>query len=305
MSAPTPVVIYNSGRGVRRYGRNTAQVFATWASTDQFAAVQLLSLTDQFLKPPYPLGFKVTKVLGSISGTMTEMDLAFKFATPITFISPVPKDYFLYPMFDGGISPTSELLDACTTSWNAGSNVTQADETTIVVDSGTSQKLSPAAAFTTGILGYATTYSAVNAADWDSVVLYLYSSIALQPGDLSFCIDDTASIASPVETLVIDTAIPANTWIKVRLHFSTTNARTAIISHGLKANRDFGACDIYIDNIRYSKRSQKYPSFDSGSGNANSVGYGNITCTTVGAASADRLYLQLEFEYLFSHDDVR
>ena len=305
MAAPTPSVIYNSGRGVRRYGRNTAQIFATWTDGTQWSAQSLIKLNDGFLKAPYPLGYKVNKVVGSIAGTMTQIDLQFTFKTPITFISPVPKDYFLYPMFDAGRSPCSELLDACTTSWNAAANVTVADETTIVVDSGTSQKISPAAAFTTGILSYATTYSAVNAADWDGVSFYIRPSIDLQPGDLSFCIDDTASIASPIETLPINIAMKANNWYFVKLPFLTSTARTAIISHGLKANRDFGACDIYIDNIRYKKLDMKFPSYDSGTANVNTNGYGGITATTVGAASADRLYIQLEYEYLFSSDSIR
>ena len=307
MAAPTPTVIYNSGRGLRRHGLNTAAIFATWPDGTQWSNQALLILNTMFTQQPFPLGIDVHKIIGSISGSMTQIDLNYLFATPIKLASPVPKDFFLYPLKDAGKSPASELLDAAQTNdWTAGSNVTATSSTSILVDPSTaSQILTTSGSFTTGILGYKPAYSAVDARDWDGVSFYIYSSIDLQPGDLSFCIDDTAAIASPVETLVIPMAISKNQWYKVELPFANAASRQAIVSHGLIANRAIGVGAIYIDNIRYKKINRRFPSFESGSNNANAAGYGNLIATTVGAASADRLWLEIDFECVWSKDVIR
>jgi hypothetical protein len=259
-----------------------------------------------FQNQPFPLGIDVHKIIGSISGAMTQIDLSFLFASPVRLASPVPKDFFLYPLKDAGKSPCSELLDNCQTNWTAGLNVTQGAESTIIVDPSTgSQKFTIAAGFTPGILGYYSGYSAVDARDWDGVSFYIYPTINLQPGDLSFCIDDTAAIASPVETLPINFAMNAGQWYKVALPFANNASRQAIISHGLLCNRAVGAGIVYVDNIRYKKLNQRFPSFESGSSNPNSAGYGNLIATTVGAASADRLWLEIDYEFIWSKDVIR
>ena len=306
MSAPTPTVIFNSNRGLRRHGLNTAAIFATWASGDQWSNQVLLTINTMFPNQPFPLGIDVHKIIGSISGAMTQIDLQYLFASPVKLASPVPKDFFLYPLKDAGKSPCSELLDNCQTNWTAGTNVVQSSESTIIVDPSTaSQKFTIAAGFTPGILGYYSGYSAVDARDWDGVSLYIYPTIDLQPGDLSFCIDDTAAIASPVETLPINFAMSAGAWYKVELRFKNVSSRQAIISHGLLCNRAVGAGVIYVDNIRYKKLGQRFSSYESGSNNANAAGYGNLISTTVGAASADRLWLEIDFEFIWTKDQIR
>ena len=61
--------------------------------------------------------------------------------------------------------------------------------------------------------------------------------------------DDTNGCVSPLEAINIP-AIPANTWTPVCIPYANAGALTAVISVGLKAINDVGACTIYLDDIR-------------------------------------------------------
>ena len=73
-------------------------------------------------------------------------------------------------------------------------------------------------------------------------------SSATTAGDLQFLLDDTASCASPLETINIPSISP-DTWTFVRLTLANPETDTAIISIGLKHVTDLAACTVWIDDI--------------------------------------------------------
>lgn len=305
MAIPTISSYINDGRGAIRHGLNTARFYAASAATDNFAATTLLDLSSLFLSAPYPLGVKIHKIYGGVDGTMTGLQFLFDKVTDETiYYATSPNENFEQHFKHGLKSTSSELLDACGTSWTAAADVTQADETTIVVDSGTSQKFTIDAAFTTGIVGYCSDYSAINISDYDGVSFFIYSSIDLNPGDLQFCIDEHSAIASPSETLTVPIAIKAGSWNRIELPFvAASTTRDAIICHGLKATRDFGAGIIYIDSIRYKKLSTTFPSLSSGRKTVGAID--DVVITSTGIANGDKIFIGLDFECVWSQDNIK
>jgi hypothetical protein len=61
-------------------------------------------------------------------------------------------------------------------------------------------------------------------------------------------LDNTASCASPLETLSIP-ALSADTWTFVRMSLANPETDTAIISVGLEYDSDIGAVTVWIDDI--------------------------------------------------------
>ena len=311
MSAPTPTLVKNSRRGWNRYGLNHLDVYATSAATDNWADQVLIDLSTAFTSKPYPLGIKLHKIYTKVDGTCTAIAFEIDFATDLEVCKPISPTLNIgetYEWKDGLKSPTSEMWDNCATTWTANTNVTAADETTVVVPdtvdaTPTSQKLTLAAAFTTGKIAYIT--GATDSGDeWEGVSFYIRSTVALQPNDLAFCTDESTVLASPDETLNIPFAMEADKWYYVKLYFTgATTTRDVISSHGLWANRDFGAAILYIDNIRFIKKSQKFLGGDSGSDLASP--YGDLVCTTTGIASGDIIQISADFEFTYKEDGIR
>jgi hypothetical protein len=85
------------------------------------------------------------------------------------------------------------------------------------------------------------------------VYMWLRSSINLDSGDLSFCTDESATLASSQDTL-INTALTANTWTRVRIDYRGSNFTStdidAVISIGLKAMVDKNLTySLYVDDV--------------------------------------------------------
>jgi len=78
--------------------------------------------------------------------------------------------------------------------------------------------------------------------------MWVKSTVATSAGNLKLLLDDTASCASPLETLSIP-ALSADTWTFVRMSMANPETDTAIISVGLEYDADLGACVINIDDI--------------------------------------------------------
>ena len=74
------------------------------------------------------------------------------------------------------------------------------------------------------------------------------STVATSAGNLKLLLDDSASCASPIETLSIP-ALSADTWTFVRMTLANPETDTAIISVGLEYDSDLGACTVWIDDI--------------------------------------------------------
>ena len=306
MSAPTVVCKINDNRGAMRHGLNVARITAVSAGTDNFSSTALIDISSHFNAAPYPLGLKIHRIMGSVDGSMTGLNIMFKRNTNETIVYPVTPNMPFNYKFKPPIKDTfSELLDNCDSAWTAASNVSQADETTIVIPgSSKSRALTIDDAFTTGIIAYLSGYGAVDMSDYDSISFYIRSSVDLQPGDISIATDESVSIGSPSDELPIPIALKKDQWNYITIDFtSTTGNRDAIISHGLKANRDFGAAIIYIDEIRYKKKSEFFDGI--GSGRSTIGANGDIICTSTGIANLDALSLYIAYEYCWHGDNVR
>ena len=87
-----------------------------------------------------------------------------------------------------------------------------------------------------------------NLSGYDTIEMWVKSTVATSAGNLKLLLDDTASCASPLETLSIP-ALSADTWTFVRMSLSNPETDTAIISVGLEYDSDIGACTVWIDDI--------------------------------------------------------
>jgi len=87
-----------------------------------------------------------------------------------------------------------------------------------------------------------------NISGYDTIEMWVKSTVATSAGNLKLLLDDTASCASPLETLSIPT-LSADTWTFVRMSLSNPETDTAIISVGLEYDSDLGACTVWIDDI--------------------------------------------------------
>ncbi len=109
-------------------------------------------------------------------------------------------------------------------------------------------------------------YKNVSAMNWSSyatVGFWIYSTDAINNGRLAFEYDDTASLASAIETLSLGRDVPANTWTYVSFNFgSAGSARTAITSYGFKiTNLSIKDTTVYADSFSIGAGSSIVPTF--------------------------------------------
>jgi hypothetical protein len=83
---------------------------------------------------------------------------------------------------------------------------------------------------------------------YDTIEMWVKSTVATSSGNLKLLLDDTAACASPLETLSIP-ALSADTWTFVRMSLANPETDTAIISVGLEYDSDIGATTVWIDDI--------------------------------------------------------
>ena len=87
-----------------------------------------------------------------------------------------------------------------------------------------------------------------NLSGYDTIEMWVKSTVATSSGNLKLLLDDTASCGSPLETLSIP-ALSADTWTFVRMSLANPETDTAIISVGLEYDSDLGACTVWVDDI--------------------------------------------------------
>ena len=87
-----------------------------------------------------------------------------------------------------------------------------------------------------------------NISGYDTIEMWVKSTVATSAGNLKLLLDDTASCGSPLETLSIP-ALTADTWTFVRMSLANPETDTAIISVGLEYDADIGAATVWIDDI--------------------------------------------------------
>ena len=83
---------------------------------------------------------------------------------------------------------------------------------------------------------------------YDYIEMWIKSTVATSAGNLKLLLDNSASCASPIETLNVP-ALAADTWTFVRMQLSNPETDTAIISVGLEYDSDLGACTVWLDDI--------------------------------------------------------
>ena len=84
---------------------------------------------------------------------------------------------------------------------------------------------------------------------YDYLECWVKSTVATSAGNLKILLDDSASCASPLETLSVP-ALTADTWTYVRMQLSTPELDIAIISIGLEYDAELGACQVRLDDIK-------------------------------------------------------
>ena len=76
-------------------------------------------------------------------------------------------------------------------------------------------------------------------------------------GNLKILLDNTASCASPLETLSLP-ALTNDTWTFFRVALDNPELDTAIISVGLEYDSDLGACTVWLDDISVVRNDSGY-----------------------------------------------
>ena len=87
---------------------------------------------------------------------------------------------------------------------------------------------------------------------YDYIEFWARSTVAASAGNLKILLDDTASCASPLETLSVP-ALSADTWTFCRVALANPETDTAIISVGLEYDADIGATTVWLDDISVVK----------------------------------------------------
>jgi hypothetical protein len=179
----------------------------------------------------------------------------------------VPTGLTAYTMntLTGADSFTQGILDDCQDDWNeqtpantAHSLVVKATEGIAGGSANTScVKLTISNdTFATGIVGSEVVNAALNSYAYQYsryVYAWVRSTINLDAGDISFCTDESASLASSQDVLL--PALTANTWTRVRLDVSSIalTDKDVVISIGMKVVVDKNqAFSVYWDDVRYA-----------------------------------------------------
>jgi hypothetical protein len=87
-----------------------------------------------------------------------------------------------------------------------------------------------------------------NISKYDYLEGWIKSTVATSAGNLKILLDNTASCATPVETLSVP-ALSADTWTFFRVALANPETDTAIISVGLEYDADVGAATVWLDDI--------------------------------------------------------
>ena len=145
---------------------------------------------------------------------------------------------------------TSTLLHSC----NAAFDETVDSDITVTVDTedkkrGTgSNKFVIAAGASAGDIA-TDSIASKDISKYDYLECWIKSTVATSAGNLKILLDDSASCASPIETLDVP-ALTANTWTYVRIALANPETDTAIISIGLEYDADLNACQVRLDDIK-------------------------------------------------------
>lgn len=146
---------------------------------------------------------------------------------------------------------TEKTLHACNAVWDelVDTDVTASLNTTFKKEGTGSLKLVVAAGAAAGDILATEDITSIDISGCNEVQIWIFSTVALAAGDLQLLLDDTASCASPVESLNIP-ATTANVWTRHIISLANPQSDSAIISVGLKMVVDKGAFSLWADDIK-------------------------------------------------------
>ena len=145
---------------------------------------------------------------------------------------------------------SEELIENCEDAWNefVDADVTASlDTVDFKVGSGCA-KFVCAAGLAAGDIIATEAIAALDISKLRQIGKWIKSSVTLDAGDLQLLLDNTASCATPIESINIP-KINADVWTYVYLPLAAPASCTAIISVGLKMIVDKGAFDLRVDDI--------------------------------------------------------
>jgi len=140
------------------------------------------------------------------------------------------------------------LAEDCEDAWTAGASVTATKDTTDFLFGTGSAKLEVALGAAAGGLLATETITSTDFSAYDTMSLWIKSTVALTAGDLQFLMDNDAACASPIELINIP-AVAANTWTRVDCTLASASSDTAIVSLGIKMVVDKDAFTLNIERI--------------------------------------------------------
>jgi len=144
----------------------------------------------------------------------------------------------------------SKVLHRCEQAWSesVASNVTVTADTKDRRVGSASVKL-VVGSVSDGTKLATTSFNAFDLRAYDRLEAYMKVTTAVAAGDLNILLDNTASCASPLETLAVP-ALAADTWTYVNLSLSNPELNSAIISLGLKYGASYSTSNtIWIDHV--------------------------------------------------------
>ena len=161
----------------------------------------------------------------------------------------IPTEFAMLTRVDVRGSVESKVIHSCGAVWD---EKTDADFT-VTVDTkdykhGSALKI-VIAATAAAADSISDSITSINLSGYDYVEFWIKSTMATAAGDLQLLLDNTASVASPLETLDVP-ALVANTWTFCRVALANPRLDTAIISVGLSYTTDIGAATVWLDDIR-------------------------------------------------------
>lgn len=148
-------------------------------------------------------------------------------------------------------SSLSTIIHNCETAWDelVDTDVTVSVDETYKIQGTNSVKLTVAAGAGAGDILATDNLESIDISGKDTVEIFIRSSVALDAGDIQLLLDDTASCASPVETIDIPATLANRNTTHV-LTLASPESDTAIISVGLKMVVDKGAFKLWVDRIK-------------------------------------------------------
>ena len=144
---------------------------------------------------------------------------------------------------------TADVLNALDThtGWSVGSNITISADGADYQEGSYSISASITAAAQAGEKWYFNESGAKDFGSATKMIFWIKSSVSTTAGQLQFEVDDSADLASPLDTVNIP-ALTADTWTEVTISLGGT--RSSVLSYGIKYTTDIGAATVKIDDIR-------------------------------------------------------